>query len=579
MRKPFYIGIVLALVFAVTSLHAETADEFLKAYFFVQDGDSAEKGGENSKAVEKYSEALKILRQIARTAPDWNPNIITYRTKYCAEHIVKDGGQIPSEEAAPAPEPVDSTPPINTVPRGAVPASSTPEPVPMQPESASSSGTATAPPSDASASDRVTYLERELQRARDELRKVQDEKGDLESRLKRAEEDLKVAQSGGDERVQALLKENGSLKEQLSDAEAKLRNLPTGAEDIAALKADLIKAQTGLKVAQQENENLRRANETLRKDLEETRMQLKTATSTAASDVSSEALQTLQKENALLRAIVDRQFQEDARRMAARDSLARELRELGSRTEAIRAQLEVLQTPLAPLSEEERQLLRTPGAGLRASGDDSRKLTGVVTAGRGATSGSGPSSRLSGDNTLLADDAKRLFSKGDMQGAAAKYEQILQSEPSNLFALSNLGVIRFRQDKIDEAEKALQTALAIDPHDSFSLSVLGIVHYQQNRLDEAIGDLTRAIAINPNNHETHNYLGITYSQKGYQEAAEKELLKAIELQPNYGDAHFNLAVVFASQMPPSIELARRHYRKALELGMENDPELEKLLKK
>lgn len=577
MRKPFCLGIVLALVFAVTSLHAETADEFLKAYFFVQDGDSAEKGGEKSKAVEKYSEALKILRQIARTAPDWNPNIITYRTKYCAEHIVKDGGQIPSEEAAPAPEPVDSTPPIDTVPHGVAPAPSTPELVPMPSDSASSSGAITAPPPDASASDRVTYLERELQRARDELRKVQDEKGDLESRLKRAEEDLKVAQSGGDERVHALLRENSFLKEQLSDAEAKLRNLPTGAEDIAALKADLAKAQAGLKVAKRESDDLRRANESLKRSLEETRMQLKTATSMAASDVSSEALQTLQKENALLRAIVDRQFQEDARRMAARDSLARELRELSSRTEAIRAQLEILQTPLAPLSEEERQLLKTPGAGLRAGDDDSRKLTGVVTAGRGA--GSGSSSRLSGDNTLLADDAKRLFSKGDMQGAAAKYKQILQSEPNNLFALSNLGVIRFRQDKIDEAEKALQAALAIDPQDAFSLSVLGIVHYRQDKFDEAIGDLTRAIAINPNNYETHNYLGITYSQKGYQEAAEKELLKAIELQPNYGDAHFNLAVVFASQTPPSIELARRHYKKALELGMEKDPELEKLLKK
>ncbi len=105
------------------------------------------------------------------------------------------------------------------------------------------------------------------------------------------------------------------------------------------------------------------------------------------------------------------------------------------------------------------------------------------------------------------------------------------------------------------------------------------MHYRQQKYDEAISVLTQAIAINPNNPETHNYLGITYSQKGYQEAAEKELLKAIELQADYPDAHFNLAFVFAHQTPASIELARKHYKRALDLGVASDPELDKLLNK
>ena len=67
--------------------------------------------------------------------------------------------------------------------------------------------------------------------------------------------------------------------------------------------------------------------------------------------------------------------------------------------------------------------------------------------------------------------------------------------------------------------------------------------------------------------------------KKTEEAAEKELLKAIEARPDYADAHFNLAVIFASQNPPSLELARKHYTKALALGMDKDPELEKLLRR
>ena len=222
-------------------------------------------------------------------------------------------------------------------------------------------------------------------------------------------------------------------------------------------------------------------------------------------------------------------------------------------------------------------MLKTPGATIRSGSDDPTKLTGSVTAKR--SSPEGDDSKMNTENTLLAGDARRLFTKGDMEGSAAKYEQILQSEPNNLFALSNLGVVRFRQDKMDDAEKALRKALEIDTQDAFSLSVLGIVHYRQGKYDDALKDLNRAIAINGENPETHNYLGITYSQKGYQEAAEKALMKALELKPDYADAHFNLAVVFASQTPPSVEMARKHYKKARELGVTKDPELEKLLNK
>ena len=54
-------NVVIFLISLVTwnfisiSLHAETADDFLKAYFLIQDGDAADKGSEKEKAVEKYS--------------------------------------------------------------------------------------------------------------------------------------------------------------------------------------------------------------------------------------------------------------------------------------------------------------------------------------------------------------------------------------------------------------------------------------------------------------------------------------------------------------------------------------------
>ncbi len=575
IRKLIQIVGVLVLMIAIPALRAETADDFLKAYFLIQDGDAADKGGETAKSVEKYTAALKILSEIKKASPDWNPNIIAYRVKYCADHITKGGGKVETEASAPsaaeaaAPSPtVEVTTPINTVPSNIKPAAA--EEVPTK--------GAERVETPSKGSERVAGLERELQKARQEIERMQKEKGDLEARLKRAEDDLRTANAAKDDRLQALMQENTALKARLSETEAKLRNVGSSAGEIASVKDELAKTQAALEKAQKDNEELRAANDALKKDLEETRGQLKTANASPASTIAPEVLQTLQKENALLRSIVDRQFAEDSRRTAAKDALSKDLDELGARAESIRSQIKVLQTPLTPLSEDEKQLLKTPAAAVLHPGEnDPAKLSAVITSKRHVAEGEDPAAKLTGDNAVLASDAKRLFAKGDLDGAADKYEQILKSDPNNLFALSNLGVIRFRQDRIDLAEKALQSALAVDPQDAFSLSVLGIVNYRQGRYDDAISALTRSLSLNPNNYETHNYLGITYSQKGYQEAAEKELLKAIELRPDYADAHFNLAVVFASENPPSTELARTHYKKALELGMAKDPELDKLL--
>jgi Tfp pilus assembly protein PilF/uncharacterized coiled-coil DUF342 family protein len=178
----------------------------------------------------------------------------------------------------------------------------------------------------------------------------------------------------------------------------------------------------------------------------------------------------------------------------------------------------------------------------------------------------------------LARDAKEQFERGNYREAERIYERALAQAPNNLYVLSNLGVVRFRQQKYKPAIEAFRKAIAIAPEDDFSHCTLGIVHYQMGEMDNAIQALTRALAINPKNATAHNYLGITASQKGWQEAAQKELETAVALDPNYADAHFNLAVVFATQNPPNKENARRHYKRATELGAEPDTALEQLIK-
>lgn len=186
---------------------------------------------------------------------------------------------------------------------------------------------------------------------------------------------------------------------------------------------------------------------------------------------------------------------------------------------------------------------------------------------------------LSNEDIQLISDAKQLFAQHDFGRAALTFEKILEHKPRNVEILSNLGVVRFNQQRYNEAERLLRAALMIHPYDIFSLSILGMILTQGGNYTEAIDALELGLAISPTSYECYNYLAMAYQKKGDLHAAEKAFLKCIEIRPNFGLAHFNLAVFFANQKNPSLTMARIHYKKALALGIEKDNKLDELLLK
>jgi Tfp pilus assembly protein PilF len=179
----------------------------------------------------------------------------------------------------------------------------------------------------------------------------------------------------------------------------------------------------------------------------------------------------------------------------------------------------------------------------------------------------------------LLNQGRAALALKDYDTAGSKYEAALALEPTNTVALANLGVIRYQQNRLDDAEDYLRKAAAASPNDSNTRSLLGVVYFRKGAIEDAYTELNRAVAIDPHNAEAHNYLGIVLSEKGWGASGELEIRHAIEINPQYPDAHFNLAVVYAKERNPKVELARYHYKKALDLGAKPDPELEALLKK
>jgi Flp pilus assembly protein TadD len=197
----------------------------------------------------------------------------------------------------------------------------------------------------------------------------------------------------------------------------------------------------------------------------------------------------------------------------------------------------------------------------------------------------GPSADLNAPGEKKAPDeaqkiAKRALAalaQGDLDSAKRDFLAVLQLAPDNVTTTINLGLIEYRQKNYAKAEHLLTHAVRVQPENGLGWLLLGVIEYDQDKLEAALAALTQAALWEPKNAMVHNYLGVTVGKKGWYSAAEDETRKAIELQPDYTEAHFNLAVFYLQRNPPAVELARRHYQKALELGAARDPDVEQRL--
>jgi len=181
-----------------------------------------------------------------------------------------------------------------------------------------------------------------------------------------------------------------------------------------------------------------------------------------------------------------------------------------------------------------------------------------------------------GAGALMAE-GQRLFVAGEFDAAAKKYQEILRQDDKNIYVLTHLANALMAQNRLEETENTLQTALTADPEDPAALLLLGNLRLKQDRVKDALDALSKSASINPTNAVTQNSLGSALIRNGYDKAAESAFRKALQLDPTFPEAHNNLALVYATKRPPSLELARWHYNKALDYGQPKNPGLEKLL--
>ncbi len=187
-------------------------------------------------------------------------------------------------------------------------------------------------------------------------------------------------------------------------------------------------------------------------------------------------------------------------------------------------------------------------------------------------------SEVSEEAQRVAKRATRAFEKGDLAAAKHDFEQVLVLAPGNPAASINLGLIAYRQKQYEAAETLLRGVVRANPDAGLAWLILGIIYYEQEKDDAALAALAQAVFLEPKDARAHHYLGVCIGRRGWYLGAEDQMRIAIELQPDYSEAHYNLAVFYLQRTPPALELARRHYQKALDLGAKPDPDIAKQLK-
>jgi Flp pilus assembly protein TadD len=131
---------------------------------------------------------------------------------------------------------------------------------------------------------------------------------------------------------------------------------------------------------------------------------------------------------------------------------------------------------------------------------------------------------------------------GQLESAAAIYNQILLQQPNHPDALNLLGVIHRQMGQPELAVEFLRRAVAVAPNWPEALGNLGNALRANGQLNQAVIAYRRAVDLKPEMPELHGNLGIALQEQGCPDEAISEYHRAIALRFNYPAAHYNLGV-------------------------------------
>jgi len=135
----------------------------------------------------------------------------------------------------------------------------------------------------------------------------------------------------------------------------------------------------------------------------------------------------------------------------------------------------------------------------------------------------------------------------DAKKAVSLFNQVLEAEPKDFVAWTELGTLYFRENSLDNAEACYFKAIELKRDYALALLNLGKLYMSKKQYDNAVLTLSNAAKSSPDSPDVHHYLGESYLQVKKGSLAVGSLNEAIRLAPDEkADLHLRLASLYDS---------------------------------
>jgi protein O-GlcNAc transferase len=162
-----------------------------------------------------------------------------------------------------------------------------------------------------------------------------------------------------------------------------------------------------------------------------------------------------------------------------------------------------------------------------------------------------------------AQQAGRLYQAGDWVAAERLCRLILASDGDHFGALTLLGILLARTQRLPEAAELLARAVAVRPDDAAALNNYGQLLRDLGRPARALECYERALTLRTDYAEAHNNRGNALHSLARFDEALASYERALALRGDYPEAHNNRGVTLEALRRPLEAL--ESYRRALNL--------------